>query len=391
MQRNRAALVLSGTWFFVFSMVMLFPKFAIFMGTAKGPKPFMDLQQVLTTGDCKGLSLERVVSGACDPWHRPWCYGVWMIHVVQFLHLSNHFYLLIGWVNAILIAICLGFMTRFFVSKLIWSYLAAFSPPIFFLAERGNTDTWIMILVLIFVFAVIRDKGRWFFWIPALLMAYKIYPGGIIMVFTKLKDFLWASFAAILFAFLWVRDIHTIIGNQPHCRGWSFGNIVYYSQSWRCYDNGVISTRVTIELAVVTVLFWFAAFLFFKFFKPNWLSESTSIVNKNMPAKILIKASGIIFLVSFLGVTVVDYKLWSVILLAFGVTSLDFGKRKFTRWTLLGLIFLGLWGSRVTPEWVQYLSNWDLILLTFVVFLYFTQDLVEELERFFSKRKIRSI
>jgi signal transduction histidine kinase len=110
-----------------------------------------------------------------------------------------------------------------------------------------------------------------------------------------------------------------------------------------------------------------------------------------MPAKILIKASGIIFLVSFLGVTVVDYKLWTVILLAFGVTSLDFGKRKFTRWALLGLIFLGLWGSRVTPEWVQYLSNWDLIVLTFVVFLYFTQDLVEKLETFFSKRKIRSI
>jgi len=121
MRRNRAALILSGTWLFVFSMVMLFPKFAIFMGTAKGVKPFSDLQQVLSTGNCHGIALEKIVNGACDPWHRPWCYGVWMIHVVQFLHLSNHYYLLIGWVNAILIAFCLGIMSRFFVSKLIWS------------------------------------------------------------------------------------------------------------------------------------------------------------------------------------------------------------------------------------------------------------------------------
>jgi hypothetical protein len=77
----------------------------------------------------------------------------------------------------------------------------------------------------------------------------------------------------------------------------------------------------------------------------------------------------------------VDYKLWSVVLLAFGITSLDFGERKIFRAVIFFLIFFGLWASRVTPLWIQYYANWSLIALTFVVFIFLTQDLSEKSKR----------
>lgn len=380
MNKNRQALILSGSWLVVFGLIMKFPRFAVFMGTAKGVEPFGDLQGFLAVGDCRKIPIAQIVGGACDPWNRPWCYGVWLIHVIQFLHLSNRFYLILGWLNAILISACLGTLAKFYSSNFTWAYLAAFSPPIFFLAERGNTDSLIMFLTVILVFAVIKKKGFWFFWIPALLMGSKIYPGGIIIIFTKMKDFLWALGMTFIFAFIWIKDIHIILGNQPHCRAWSYGDIFYYSQEWRCYSNGVISSKVTIELAIVSLLFWTSSFMVFKLFKPKLLVRYSSFLGSNYSAQVLIKASGIIFLVSFLGVTVVDYKLWTLVILSFGVANLDFGNNKILRLGILGFIFFGLWGSRVTPEWIQYYSNWDLILLSFLVFIYLTQDSLERLK-----------
>ena len=382
MLKNRIAYMVSASWFLTFILVMVFPKFAYVMGTAKGPTPFMDLQFVLSAGDCRGVPLINVMNGACDPWHRHWCYAVWIIHFVQFLHLSNHYYLLIGWINAILIAVCLGVLAKFFWSNLKWTFLAAFSPPIFFLAERGNTDTLIMCLTLIFVWAVTRGLGRWFFWIPGLLMGTKIYPGGIFLAFSKLRDFYWGIASAGLFGFIWLKDIKTILANQPHCRGWQFGDIAFYTQNMKkCYDNGVISTRVSIELGLGTILLWTASFVIIKALKPSWLLEFSAVVNSKVASQTLIKASGAIFIVSFLGVSMVDYKLWSVVLLAFGITSLDFGERKIFRAVIFFLIFFGLWASRVTPLWIQYYANWSLIALTFVVFIFLTQDLSEKSKR----------
>jgi hypothetical protein len=378
MIKTRHAIALSTSWLVVFYFVMTFPKFAILMGTAHGPGPFMDLQQVLTAAACRNLPLQDVVEGACDPWNRPWCFGVWIIHIIQFLGFSNDHYLLIGWLNALIISICLGVLTKFFASSLKWAYLAAFSPPIFFLAERGNTDTLIMLLTLIFVFSIIKGKARWFIWIPALLMGAKIYPGGLLLVFSRFKEFVWGVIAAALFALIWLKDLNTILGNQTHCREWSFGNIIYYSQEWRCYGYGVIDSNVAFRLAIVSVLFWANAFLFLKIFKPTWLFEGAKIVKSNAESEILIKASGIVFLISFLGVTVVDYKLWSVALLSFGIMRLDFGAHKKIRTLLFFLVFFGLWGSRFQPSWIQLLANWDLLILTFLVFLYFAHDFSEK-------------
>jgi hypothetical protein len=388
MHKNRMPLILSGVWFFVFYLVMEFPMFGYVMGTATSSSPFMDLQFVLSAGDCSKLPLQDVMNGVCDPWNRHWCYAVWIIHLVQFLHLSNHYYLLIGWINALLIALCIGVLTRYFTKNLIWAYLAAFSPPMFFLAERGNTDTLIMALTIIFVFAVIKEKAHWFFWIPGLLMGTKIYPGGIFLAFSKLKDFIWGIIAAALFAIVWIRDIGTILGNQPHCRGWQFGDIAFYTQDMtKCYDNGVISTKVTVLLATATISMWFAAFVIFNVLKPGVISGYVEMINKNTSSQALIKASGAIFVISFLGVSMVDYKLWSVVLLAFGITNLDFGSNKIFRAVLLFLVYFGLWGNRVTPLWIQYFANWALVALTFLVFAYLVQDLIEKGKASYTKVK----
>jgi hypothetical protein len=352
------------------------------MGYSQGPSPFMDLQAVLANGDCKGVPLQDVINGVCDPWQRPWCYGVWIIHLVQFLHLSNTHYLLFGWLNALLIAICLGFVTKYFVSKLRWAYLVAFSPPIFFLAERANSDSFMMIFTVLLVFLIIKQKNKWFFWIPALLVGAKVYPAAILLAFTKFKDFFWAALATLFFAIFWIRDIGTILGNQIHCRSWTFGTIVYYTQTMnKCYDYGEISTKVTILLAIGSIFLWLAFYILLRIFRPTALSKFTDLINSDQVAQTLIRATGAIFLLCFLGVSMVAYKLWCVALLTIGISRLNFGSSKSFRAILNSLLLVGLWGTRITPVWVQFIASWATTALSFLVFAYILQDLLEKLRK----------
>jgi hypothetical protein len=281
-----------------------------------------------------------------------------------------------------LIAICLGFVTKYFVSKLKWAYLVAFSPPIFFLAERANSDSFIMILTVVLIFSIINQRNRWFFWIPALLIGAKVYPAAILLAFTKFKDFFWAALATLFFAFFWIRDIGTILGNQIHCRSWTFGNIIYYTQNMnKCYDYGEISTKVTIFLAIGSILLWLAFYILLRIFRPTTLSKFTDLINSDLVSQTLVRASGAIFLLCFLGVSMVAYKLWCVALLAIGVSRLNFTSNKSFRAILFSLLLLGLWGTRITPVWVQFLANWALTALSFLVFAYILQDLLDRLRK----------
>ncbi|CAB4842945.1 MAG: hypothetical protein F2768_03655 [Actinobacteria bacterium] len=382
MLKTRDAVILSVSWLFTFSLTMAFPKFAYLMGYSPGPSPFMDLQAVLTLGDCRGVPLHDVINGVCDPWERPWCYGVWIIHLVQFLHLSNDYFLIFGWLNALLIAICLGFVTKYFVSNVKWAYLVAFSPPIFFLAERANSDSLVMIFTVILLFSIIHQRNKWFFWIPALLIGAKVYPAAIFLAFTKFKDFFWAMLATLFFALFWIRDIGTILGNQIHCRSWTFGNIVYYTQTMnKCYDYGEISTTVTILLAIGSILLWLAFYIFLRIFRPTTLSKFTNLINSDEVSQTLVRVSGAIFLLCFLGVSMVAYKLWCVALLAIGVSRLNINSHKTFRAILFSLLLAGLWGTRISPVWVQILANWALTALSFLVFAYIVQDLLDRLRK----------
>jgi hypothetical protein len=382
MLKTRDAVILSISWFLTFSLTMAFPKFAYLMGYSAGPSPFMDLQAVLTLGDCRGVPLQDVINGVCDPWQRPWCYGVWIIHLVQFLHLSNDYYLIFGWLNAILIAICLGFVTKHFVSNVKWAYLTAFSPPIFFLAERANSDSLVMILSIALIFLIIRHRNKWFFWIPALIIGAKVYPAAIFLAFTKFKDFFWSILATLFFAIFWIRDLGTILGNQIHCRSWTFGNIVYYTQTMgKCFDYGEISTKVTIFLVIGSILLWFAFYILLRIFCPTKLSKFTNLINSDQVSQTLVRAFGGIFLLCFLGVSMVAYKLWCVALLAIGLSRLDFRVNKTFRTILFSLLLVGLWGTRISPVWVQLLANWALTALSFLVFAYIVQDMLERFRK----------
>jgi len=93
-------------------MGMYFPNFAKFLGFSKGPKPFMDLQQVLSAGDCRDKTTEKLLMGVCDPWSRPIPYPSWILKLVQLVHASNSYALIIGWINAILIAFSIYYLAR---------------------------------------------------------------------------------------------------------------------------------------------------------------------------------------------------------------------------------------------------------------------------------------
>lgn len=363
------------TWFITFCLGMYFPKFARTLGFLKGPKPFMDLQGVLVFGDCYSrpaapLTTVKLLSGICDPWNRPLPYPLWITHLVHVLHLSNSQSLLIGWINAILIATSIGFIANYCSGNLIWFALAVFAPPMFFLAERGNIDSVIYFFVLLIIWGEVRNSKAWHVWIPGLLVATKIYPLGLLVIFNKRKTLALGIIFTVLFTPLWVGDIHSVLGNQPHSRMWSYGDIILLTTKInRFFQTGSINFKITLLAAIAMLVIWLGCFFAAKLLAQEKLSEFVKELEISRATSTLLISGSAIFVFSYLGISMVDYKLWTGLLIAAGLARVSNPMNKEIKFFLLTLLLVGMWGSRFAPNWMEYVGDVSLLLLSCGLFV----------------------
>ena len=363
------------SWFVTFLLGMHFPKLARNLGFIKGPKPFMDLQSVLVFGDClsrpeTSLTTAKLLSGVCDPWNRPYTYPLWIAHLVHFLHLSNSQVNLIGWLNAILLAISIGIIANYAGGNRIWFALAVFSPPMFFLAERGNIDSVIFFLVLLFIYGEARKNRAWHTWIPGLLVATKIYPLGLLVTFNKRRTLALGIIFTVLFTPLWIGQISSVLGNQPHSRAWSYGDIILVTSDInRLYQIGSINFKITLLVAIKMIEIWFGCYFAAKVLAQRKLSELIAELKNSKATSTILFSGAAIFLFSYLGFSVSDYKLWTGLLIAAGLARISDSLNKQVKFTLLALLLVGMWGSRFVPHWMEYVGDTSLLLLSCGLFV----------------------
>lgn len=362
-------------WFATFSLGMYIPKIARTLGFLKGPKPFMDLQGVLVFGDCYStpevpLTTAKLLSGFCDPWNRPLPYPLWIAHLVRFLHLSNSQSNLIGWINAILIAISIGVIANYCRGKLIWFVLAAFAPPVFFLAERGNIDSIIYFFALLFIWGEARNSKVWHVWIPGLLIATKIYPLGLLVTFNKLKTLALGIIFTVLFTPLWVGEVQSVLGNQPHSRMWSYGDVILLTTKInQVFQTGSINFKITLLAAIAMLVIWLGCYFAAKLLAQEKLSEFVNELENSKATSTLFLSGSAIFVFSYLGISMGDYKLWTGLLIAAGLARLANPVNKEIKFLLLTPLLVGMWGSRFAPNWMEYVGDFSLLLLSCGLFV----------------------
>jgi hypothetical protein len=373
--------ILASTWFAIFSMGMYFPNFAKFLGFSKGPKPFMDLQQVLSAGDCRDKTTEKLLMGVCDPWSRPIPYPSWILKLVQLVHASNSYALIIGWINAILIAFSIYYLARKCKQRIILFGIAVLAPPMFFLAERGNIDSIILFLTIFFIISENRNRGPWHLWIPGVLTAFKIYPIGIFFALTKKRNFVISIVISLLLLPLWLGDLGTILGNQPHSRGWSYGNIILLTQDMdKFYPIGYIDFKITLFVALVTLLIWLTAYGLAIVTIKSEIEEFIQTLQENTLAKTMFLSGSFIFLVTFVGISVVDYKLWTALLTIAALLMLKPKSHHRLTNALITFLLFGMWCSRYTPSYIEFFGDLSLYFAATVLFVINLQYMLKMLK-----------
>jgi hypothetical protein len=362
--------ILATTWLAVFSLGMYFPNFAKILGFLEGPIPFMDLHAVLKAGDCRGESTLNLLSEACDPANLQIGYPSWILNVVQFLHASASYVSVIGWINVLLIALVIFFLAKRCRNQIIWFAFAVLSPPMFFLAERGNIDSLILFLTLVFVFGESKRNKIWHLWIPGLLTALKIFPFGLFFAVNKKRSLVISLAVGVVLLPLWVRDLNTILVSQPHSRVWSYGNIILLTQDMNApLPLGSTDFRVTLLLALITLFIWLSAYglgvLLFK----SKVDEFVATLEENAYAKTLFLSGSFVFLITFITVSAPDYKLWTAFLTVAALLTLPKKADSTLQKTLIFLLIFGMWGGRYTPNFIEVLGDVSLFLATIVLFV----------------------
>jgi hypothetical protein len=124
----------------------------------KGPGgQFEDLQGILVIGDCFKYIGNDVFkdNGGCTGY----MYGKFLLQTFNVLHIREEHYRLFGFVLLVLLSFSLAFLFRAidFKFNILFKLAIVFSPPIVLLAERGNFDIVIFLLVLLSATLFVRN------------------------------------------------------------------------------------------------------------------------------------------------------------------------------------------------------------------------------------------
>jgi hypothetical protein len=121
------------------------------------PRPFLDLELVTSNVDCHIANPQLLVSElTCDPGNRAFNYPEFMIDLASILRVGSSFNFALGvffqflFIGTLYFLVCLfGWKLQPKLAKLFLILLASVSPPVFFVLERGNTDSIVFVLTVL--------------------------------------------------------------------------------------------------------------------------------------------------------------------------------------------------------------------------------------------------
>ena len=178
----------------------------------KGPGgQFEDLQSILLAGDCYQNMGDDVFkdNGGCTGY----MYGKFLLQTFNVLHIHANHYRLFGIILLVLLSFTLAFLFRAvdFKFSILFKCAIVYSPPIVLLAERGNFDTVIFLLVFLSAILFVKNlpEVALFPILAASLMKFYTLPSLLALALLKFRNTtrLIALIAATYVSYLILQDL----------------------------------------------------------------------------------------------------------------------------------------------------------------------------------------
>lgn len=242
LQARRNLLFQSIVTFVVLSGLQLSTWLPLRYWKAWGGGNFLDTWQILRYGKCYetvGLSVYENIGTNCSNY----LYGRTLLQLISFLGVDTTQTQILGYIFLVLLAVGLTVIFPIQNRRDFLLFLAVLlSPPIMLLADRGNFDILIFLVLILVAKSVSRSNFYLAFFLLSLTVLMKYYTAPVFLVvifFTKIpkERILGAAFflASIGFA---IRDILITQTQYPHGSEAQFGFFV-----WGEYLNNFSSTQ----------------------------------------------------------------------------------------------------------------------------------------------------
>ena len=349
------------------------------------PNRFLDLELITFNAGCYSrnpmLDLKNI---ACDPAGRVFNYPRTMLEIASQIGLDSSQTFLLGILFqvsliAVFLYLILTIFSNFDVSysprRLILTSLLITSPPVFFVLERGNTDSLMFVFVVLALSLVLFSQP---IAICLVLVAFaiKLYPVGVIAPFLTTQRLRISGWFVVFIAGAWTAanfdDYLRVWNSSPLYEWYSFGlrAIPYQLTSYLPYaltgKSGVIVSQV-----LGFLLFLFCSVAVF------WLIISWQVFGKSFSAdleklgllksreSLLIQGTvSVFFLTYFMGLN------WDTKMLFLIPFSLFFIFANSTRPLKVAIPLSVFWLSGI-PNFLLLQTIGDLILTIYIVYILF--------------------
>jgi hypothetical protein len=216
---------------------------------------YADLRAVTSAVECYNSEnyIDEYLSN-CDPWGRPFNYPPIWVAIFNFFGLGLESTTIVGLVLAILVSISLSFWCyvgiQHEISKKKIMSLSGFlfSPSIYLLSERGNTDSIIFILITTSLFLYFKNIKTIAILIITLASILKVFPIILLIVLAlREKHFLTRllSISGVLTSLIYLIPFFPkILSNTPNQKQFSFGIVNLVSD----YFPAGIDTKLRVFL-----------------------------------------------------------------------------------------------------------------------------------------------
>ena len=250
---------------------------------------FVDLKAVLMNVDCFGTIGNGIFETSLGDTCKNYVYGSFLIRVLNFLSIGSDFTTLFGFVLLIFLSIILAnFLVAQLNKPIKYLFLAiviVFSPPVMLLAERGNVDLIIFLMVYLASYLFKRNSLTLSFLTLCVATLFKFYTFPILIYivvvqifrknFFKGATYALFSFLVLVLIIFDLQKIGSIYINTWYA---AFGN-----QVWGQYLNrtGIVELdKFTSSLVGLSMVF-ISVFLIRRASFRKYLSVSNEYLPKN--------------------------------------------------------------------------------------------------------------
>jgi hypothetical protein len=326
---------------------------------------FADLSQVTYNSGCTAASAGEVGATECDPLGRPYNYpGIWAA-AFRIAGVSGADTELVGWTMVVLACVALAAVgvavgRRPDWAGLVLATLALSSPPMLLMAERGNTDLVIVVLLSVAVLAAL-SRRTWLLsaLVLALAAGLKLFPAGSILGLRRRVEWLVAgAMTAVAVAVLALPDLRAIQAGTPSYNDVSFGAGVVPSV---VRGDLAAAPGLTVEgrdqlLGLVCVALVLAVVLLVRGLRRRVLATAAAVAGDGLTRVLFMVGAGA-FLTAYALTTSFDYRLFTLVFVVLaGLRVRAGGPRVLAVWAVVSL-----WTSYWLPRSLEFVGDVGLI------------------------------